>query len=180
MKIDEFLYFAPNTRFVDVDLASPKVVDQFKERIQEYYLVPARLLAKQYLFGACVLLASALDAIGRFESPPKMGVGERYISWTRKYVPSLGSDALAKQFYYDFRCGVIHEGRAKKGCVFTTETGRTITVEHGLMAVNTMLLWDEVKLALDTFCTRTLADPELLQTFQNKLREDFEVEMREQ
>lgn len=179
MKIGDFLYFAPGIRFDSLDLASPEIVDHFRSRIRGYYLGPARMLADQgHAFGAVVLLASAIVALARFERPARERNQVRYTNWSKVYVPSLGTKDSADKFYDDFRCGVVHEGRAKKGCVFTTEIGRAVWVEDGIMAVHPVRFWEEISQVLETFCARTLDSPALLQNLQRQLRDDFKAEMR--
>ena len=178
MRIGDYLYFAPDIRFDKVQLDSPEVVRQYQKRIEGYYLEPARMLAsKGYGFGAVTILASALDALARFERPLTEKNRKRYISWTSKHVPSLTALDFARQFYDDFRCGVVHEGRAKAGCVFVPKTAYTIKVEGNLMGVNPEKFADEITQVLEDFCTRTESTPALLQHFQDQLKADFAKEL---
>ena len=174
MRIGDSLYFAPDIRFDEVLLDSPEVVRQYQTRIEGYYLEPARMLAaKGYGFGAVTILASALDALARFERPLTEKNRKRYIGWTSKHVPALTALGFARQFYDDFRCGVVHEGRAKAGCVFVPRTAYTINVEGNLMGVNPERFADEVTQVLEDFCARTETTPALFRHFQDQLKADF-------
>ena len=177
MKIGDHLYFAPGVRFADLDADSPDLVGQFHSRIDSYYLAPARLLSEHGdYFASVLLLASAIDAIARYALPPARS-GERYVAWLQTAIPSLSFEALAAQFYGDFRCGLVHEGRAKRACAFTPLIGRPVAVENGAMAVNPELFAEEVSRALDAFCSGVASSADALATFQSKLKADFQHEL---
>jgi hypothetical protein len=184
MQIGDCLYFAPGIRFQDLKLDSPEVVQQFKVRIEGYYLEPAGLLAEKrfvdkYAFASVLLLASAIDGMSHFEPQPgKKGNKEQYVAWAHLYVPSLPTEDMALKFYKQIRCGVVHEARAREGGVFTTETGEPIKIEKGLMAVNPQRFGPEVAQVLEAFCNRTANTPNLLQAFQDQIRKDFAAELQ--
>jgi hypothetical protein len=177
MKIGEHLFFAPNVRFADLDVDDPIIVQHFHSRIDGYYLAPARLLAKHHAFAAVLLLASSIDAIARYASQPGECNRCRYVRWLHTALPCLSSKLLATRFYEDFRCGLVHEARAKDGCVFTSQIRHPVVVENGVMAVNPELFADEVFQALDTFCKCLKVSAGALAEFQKALKRDFKKEM---
>src|SRR6185369_11765370 len=114
MKIGECVFFAPKIRFSDLDVDSPTIVEHFHSRLNGYYIAPARALSqKDHCFAAVLLLASCIDAIARYALMQKRGNHERYVAWLQTAIPSLKSKPAATQFYKDFRCGLVHEARAK-------------------------------------------------------------------
>jgi len=131
MKIKDHLYFAPGVRFSDLTIHSPKIVEKFHQRIESYYLEPARLLTKEeQAFAATVLLVSCLDALARYDSAdPKNNWGnrKRYIDWLKTTMPKVFSEKVATAFYDDIRCGAVHEARIKNGCAFTFYAGNSIS-----------------------------------------------------
>ena len=178
MKIGEHLFFAPGVRFADIDVNDQSVINHFHSRIEAYYLNPAKTLLKNedYAFPATLLLASAIDAIARYASKPAPN-RVRYIGWLQTELPCVSAKPLAEQFYDDFRCGLVHEARAKNGCVFTTLTARSVFVEKGIMAINPKYLVQDVSVALDSFCANLKKSPIAFLKFQNELKRDFQHEL---
>jgi hypothetical protein len=174
MKIGEHLYFAPGVRFNQLNVNDPMIIQHFHSRIEGYYLIPAKILAEKedYAFPATLLLASAIDAIARDDSRPARN-RERYVGWLQIAFPCLATKPLAEQFYDDFRCGLVHEARAKNGCVFTTFIGGPVFVENGIMAINPQRFAKDVFQALDNFCAKLKNFPDALKKFQNQLKKRF-------
>ncbi|MFC1351113.1 MAG: hypothetical protein G8D89_01820, partial [gamma proteobacterium symbiont of Clathrolucina costata] len=119
MKIGEYLYFAPGLPFDELELSAAALPGQYIRRIEGFYLEPAEILAQQgHGFGAGVLLLCAIDALGKVDYPA-FGVGERFKQYSRERLASVSNADYADQLYDAFRCGVVHEARAKDGAEIT-------------------------------------------------------------
>jgi len=140
---------------------------------------------KANLLGALLVTQFQLAAMSRSNVPEVerrdffLYHNERYVAWLQAELPELFPDEkVAEQFYKDIRCGSVHEGRVKNGCVFDFVPDRPITVKDGIMAVNPEHLIAPVANALVRFCKATVADAKRLAMFQQKLKADFQRELR--
>lgn len=151
MQIGEHLYFAPNIRFDQLDLQGLALPEQFAQRIRGFYLDPAGLCAeKGFAFASGVLLVACIDALARFRTEIN-GTGERFRAFTKAQLPSFGTDELAKQLYDDFRCGLVHESRIKRGAQFSFDFECTALPLADALIINPSLLLQEVSEALDQY-----------------------------
>jgi len=150
MKIEDILYFAPGIKFSEVDLNGPKLPDQFRIRVDEFYLVPAqKCVEAKHAFAAGVLLVSCIDALAYMRFGGR--AGKRFKRFTREQLLSFSSDDLANHFYDDFRNGLIHEGRLKKGGQFSLDIKRTVILSDGILIVNPTCLAQETSAALRSY-----------------------------
>ena len=131
MKIGESLYFAPEIKFSDLDLSGKNLPGQLDSRMRAYYLEPAKALAQNgHAFASGLLLVSCIDALSCLQSKPKASVRRRFCSWIKTGLPSFGSAAIAERFYCEFRNGLVHEARIKKGGQFSLE--QSCTMDKGI------------------------------------------------
>lgn len=156
------LYFAPGVRFADVTLDDVSFVNHLRDRINGFYLEPARLcVAKEHAFAAGLLLVSTIDFLARLhlsaeELTEQKSVGSEFQFFVRRGLPSFESKALAQKLYYDFRNGLSHEARIKNAGEFSFEKQQTVCVVDGRLCVNPRYLLIEVETAL-TGCMRSLS-----------------------
>jgi len=177
MKIGDFLYFAPSLAFADINFSEAALPDQYCQRINGYYLEPAEVLANaEYGFGAGLLVLCAIDALGKVEFPA-LGVGQRFKLYCRHRLPSFSTDEDAEQLYTAFRCGVVHEARAKDGAEITLESDRTIEPAPGGTRVNPALLLDEVRSALHSQMEEISSDRERMKVFKSYILAQFSEEL---
>jgi hypothetical protein len=150
MRIGDLLYFAPNLTFDKVDLNGPRLPEQFELRMTGFYIDPAEECARSnYAFAAGVLLVSAIDALARLRFGD--GVGMRFTKFVRDELQSFKNDGLARRLYYEFRNGLVHEARLKKGGQFSLKIETTVEQLDGLLLVNPKCLAKEVRKALDSY-----------------------------
>src|SRR5574341_1198917 len=141
MRLGSILYFAPGIRFDEVDLDGRRLPEQFRLRMAGFYLEPAQACAQRgFAFAAGVLLVSCIDALARLRFDDK--VGKRFKEFTTKALPSFSEGDLAERFYDEFRNGLVHEARLKKGAQFSLETEATVQQLDGLLLVNPKYLAD--------------------------------------
>lgn len=173
MRIDDVLYFAPNVRFDEVDFTSPALPDLFAKRLRGFYLEPAaRALEYGDAFAAGVLLVACIDSLARFDVGGE--VGERFRSYAEKRLPSFGVKAAARSLYRDFRNGLVHESRIKRGAQFSLDMDPEIAFQRiqGVAMVNPCRLLAEVDQALDLYIDELSKTPQLREAFAEALRED--------
>ncbi len=147
MRIGDVLYFAPGLRFTQVDFDAATVAGQVKRRIVGYYLQPVEECSKHgHAFAAGVLLVSCIDAMAwlRFGG----SVGDRFRHFAHDELSSFASDELAARFYEDFRNGLVHEVRIKRGGQFSLELQSTVQELNGVLLVNPKQLAREIRKAL--------------------------------
>ncbi|MCM8854641.1 MAG: hypothetical protein LC541_18715 [Candidatus Thiodiazotropha sp.] len=177
MKIGEYLYFAPGLSFVDLDLSATALPGQYIRRIEGFYLEPAEVLAQRgHGFGAGVLLLCAIDALGKVEFPAS-GVGERFKQYSRERLASFSNADYARQLYEAFRCGVVHEARAKDGAEISLESGNTVEPVPGGIQVNPAGLLLEVRGALHTQMQEIEGDDGRAVAFKDYITEQFSEEL---
>jgi hypothetical protein len=171
MRIGDILYFAPGIRFEDIDLRSPDLPRQYRERITGFYIDPAEQCADSgHAFAAGVLLVSAIDALARLRS--RDGVGDRFKKFAREKLPSFADENLAQRFYEDFRNGLVHEARLKNGAQFTLEFEPTVAIANDIMLINPRLLAAEVRAALNAYVTLLASDEGELKKLAETLAQD--------
>ena len=177
MKIGEFLYFAPDMAFADLDFREEELPNQYSQRIIGYYLAPAELLANNgHGFGSGLLVLCAIDALGKIEFPA-LGVGGRFKRYCRNRLPSFSNHDHAKQLYEVFRCGITHEARAKDGAEITLESDCTVEPAPGGIRVNPVYLLNEVRTALHTQMEEISADAEKKRIFKKYILTQFSKEL---
>lgn len=152
MRIGDFLYFGPGLRFDQVDLDGPGLPKQFEHRMTGFYIEPAEECARRgYSFAAGVLLVSCIDALARLRFG--YGVGKRFRKFVGEELRSFSGNNLAQRFYDNFRNGLVHEARLKKGGQFSLETKTTVEELGGLLLINPVCLAQEVRHALTSYVT---------------------------
>ncbi|MEN8170591.1 MAG: hypothetical protein ABFS08_10250 [Pseudomonadota bacterium] len=177
MKIGEFLYFAPELAFADMDFREGELPDQYCRRIDGYYLAPAEyLIDEKHGFAAGLLVLCAIDALGKIDYP-NLGVGERFKLYCQNRLPSFSTENYAKQLYEAFRNGVVHEARAKDGAEISLESDRTVELAPGGIRVNPAYLLNEVREALHGQMEGISANKESLIAFKKYILVQFSKEL---
>jgi hypothetical protein len=177
MKIDDVLYFAPGLPFSDVDFDGPRLPSQFEARIIGFYLDPAdSCIEMKFAFAAGVLLTTCIDALSRSETGSP-DVKMRFTSFCRSHLPSLGGETIAERFYCEFRNGLVHEARIKKGAQFSFDFDETANQTDGVLIINPAGLTREVREALGAFTQRLKRDPAQLKQFAARLKADHTEEV---
>jgi hypothetical protein len=177
MRIGDYLYFAPGVRFSQLDLSGPGIAEQYEARIRGFYLDPAYELAcARHAFASGLLLVACIDALAGLRY--KCGMGQRFKQWLKEELAGCFTDDDAREsFYEDFRNGLVHEARIKKGGEFSLEQGTTVTACGGSPRINPLHLWKEVSAALSAY-VKTLREDEAERTkFVANLRSTFEQEL---
>jgi hypothetical protein len=177
MRIGDDLYFAPRIRFCDVDLDGPELPEQFRCRMAGFYLEPAEQCAQgDHAFAAGVLLVTCIDALARLRYGGR--VGARFKRFAREDLQSFPDDDLAERFYCEFRNGLVHEGRLKKGACFSLDAGATVEELGGILLVNPKHLATEARSALDAYIALVTLDDVERRKLAGALKIDLEDDLR--
>lgn len=172
MRIGDLLFFAPRIRFDQLDLDGTALPKQLQDRIAGYYLEPAEECCnKGHAFAAGVLLVSCIDAVARLRYGG--GVGERFRRFAGEELTSFGTSNLAARLYEEFRNGLVHEGRLKRGGQFSFERRCTVEDVGGVLLINPQHLAAEVREALQGWVTELSADPAARATLATAIKADF-------
>jgi hypothetical protein len=152
MNINDILYFAPDIPFKDVDWQGGKLPDQFRARIEGFYLKPAKCCIESgHAFAAGLLLVSCVDALARLKYR-STDVGKRFKKYLTKELKSFGGD-IPGRVYDSIRNGLVHEARLKNGAQFTLSSliNETVTVSANILLINPQHMFTEVQASLDAY-----------------------------
>jgi hypothetical protein len=177
MKIGEFLYFAPGLAFADIDFSDSELPKSYKKRIEGFYLVPAAELASAgHGFASGLLVLCAIDALGNVEHPEK-SVRDRFEAYCVSQISSFTDEKNAKLLYEAYRCGFVHEARAKDGAEITLESKSTLEYVPGGIRVNPDHLASEVAEALNKHMEEITNSEQKRLEFKRYIIKQFEVEL---
>jgi hypothetical protein len=177
MKINNILYFAPGIGFSKVDIDGPELPDQFKRRVNGFYIEPAQKCVEcGYAFAAGVLLVSCIDALARIRFGGS--VAKRFGRFTREQLQSFSSGDLAGRFYKEFRNGLVHEGRVKNGGQFSLDIGKTVLQSDGILVVNPKYLAQETSSSLNSYIDLLQREDAERQRLADMLRNDHSEDFR--
>ena len=182
MRIGDFLFFAPNLPFSQLDLSDARLGQFWEERIEGYYLTPAeQLLDRGCTFAAGLLLLAAIDALSRYDAAPRRAgrrrVGEEFKTFVRDELPSFDTDEAINDLWDRYRNGLAHEARLKDGAEFSLQDQATYTRRGQLVRINPSGLLSEVRGALSRFVAVVTADDLARQQFADLLAADFTFEL---
>ena len=177
MKIGDFLYFAPDIRFSQVDLSGEQLPRQYASRVEGFYLTPASLLAESgHGFAAGLLVLTAIDALARL-SRGEQGVGARIKAWLGNELSGLRTPEQAEALYSQVRNGLVHEARLKAGVEFSLEQ-ETLVDEGPVLSFNPQLLIGEVRDALARLVQQLESDASARQAFLDRFKDEFVYELQ--
>lgn len=168
------LHFSPTCTFEAFEDALKKndrdtLIKAFKDRICGFYIQPAKELNRldkdKYAFAVGVLCVSTIDCLAcitcRPHIPCKSGtVRERFEGWVRKNLnefnkpdPADSEETLAYRFYYEFRNGLVHEGRIKNRGEFSNVCKELVDTPDGIMLINAEKLLKKINDIFEKYIT---------------------------
>jgi ribonuclease HI len=166
----------PGISFPEIDLSGKQLPQQFAQRIRGYYIAPAVNAAMAgYTFASGLILVSSIDALAEIQSGSK-GVKSRFCKWTAAELKSFEDPDVNKRFYEDFRDGLVHNARVKRGSQFSLDQNATVVYERSILSINPLLLADEVYDALSRFVTQLEENEGVRKVFVNRIRSEFKDE----
>lgn len=178
MRINDFLYFSPNYKFEDIDLNDKELlIDAFEDRVKGFYLEPASILnAQKKAFATGILCVTLIDSLSRLHENQN-NVGDRMAIWLINNIPEFNKD-LAKNFYKNFRNGLVHEGRIKNGCQFSCETNRLVHQEEEIVVINVDLLLKRIYYVFDLYITQLRNDHDKFRVLKKQIEGDFSKDLK--
>jgi hypothetical protein len=181
MREGDDLFFAPGIRFSEVDLASDALADQYRSRIDGFYLAPTGLcIERDHAFAAGLLLVSTIDFMAGLhhsaESLAERSVGADFRRFVRHELQSFHTGDLAQRLYDEFRNGLTHEARIKNAGEFSFDWPQTVRLAGGRLCINPAYLLREVEYALDGQITELIRDDAKRQEEAERLRVLFAKE----
>jgi len=123
-------YFSKTVLYSQIDWSNlDQVVDAFRQRIHDWYLDPARELAKNghFAFSVMALNCLVIDALSQFVSGKQASGATEFKEFIRTRMPRAYSSRLttaiqhddgkrrhllqdvAEVLYHGFRCGILHQ-----------------------------------------------------------------------
>jgi hypothetical protein len=169
-----FIYFAPNLKFSDLDLTGNRLPTQLQQRIDGFYLTPALSLAEtRDAFAAGVLVVCAIDALAWFRGG---GVGStaRIEAFCRK-IPDLDVNDNVEVFCRDFRQGLVHQGLVKNGGEFSFDLERIAKRDHERLIVNPECLALQMRQMLKDYIDELYRDPGATKRLLSTVTRTFKV-----
>jgi hypothetical protein len=179
MREKDKLHFSPKYIFADLNFGDKdKTIDAFKDRVDGFYLEPAKLLDKKYMgFGCGLLCITTIDLLARLTYPRSK---KRIEDWLKNNIQEFQKVDFAERFYKDFRCGLVHEGRIKPFGEFSYEAKQIVTSEHNVIRINPHILLERIGQAFEEYLKKLENDPKEFNVFKNILKNDYNAEiMRE-
>lgn len=161
--------FSPSFKLDSLNVNN--VIEAFKERIEEYYFEPIKMLnEKNFGFAATSLLASLIDILAKTENHDTRteNIGGNYKNWLKN---NLGfGQKLAKDFYYNFRCGLLHAGCVESSGQISYSQKELYGYDKEHLILNPNILFQRLKMKFNEFIK--IEDPEdLFEYLKKKLNE---------
>ena len=178
MKVGKILYFSPKYKFLDLKWDKKTLIKAFRDRVEGFYLNPAKLLNEgKHAFGAGVLCVTTIDFLARITINSEK-VGQRIKGWLTKNIPGDFNETLAQRFYEEFRNGLVHEGRIKNCGQFSYDFSELVHQENGIIIVNSNLLLEKINDSFESYMTKVRTDNFTFQLFKCALMRDFQEDVK--
>lgn len=114
-----------------------KAIEIFEDRFRERYFSPINLLIHNpELNGFAIMALNCLlvDTFYQFEEGLEQTNNNRecYVNFLKSHLSSIvASENMAKRFYKDIRCGILHSAQTNNGSMLAFENGRAIEYING-------------------------------------------------
>lgn len=185
MRIGDIVYFSPKHKVIDLNWNDKNsLIDSFRDRVEGYYINPAREMNDHKLgFAAGVLCVTTIDFLAWFQTN-ESDVGKRIEKWLKDNSddfkapdPENAKRSLAKRFHDEFRNGLVHEGRIKNGGQFSYAVEHVLKVIDSVMIVNPTKLVEVISTCLDNYLSKTACDEFCFQAFKCSLIRGFQKDV---
>lgn len=170
MRISDVLYFSPRFKFSDLNFDDKsKLIEAFRDRVENSYLAPAsQLLKAHHVFASGLICCAAIEFIARISGKKDP------VLWLQNNIADFGAEErLAARFWGCFRHGLAHEGRVKSFGQFSLELQKMLTSEGAALIVNPQLLLEAVGTAF-----RAKFNDAQTTLIAERLRHHFEGEVK--
>jgi len=183
MRVGDILYFSPNYKFSELRWSDKeKLIEAFKDRVEGFYLKPAKKLNEErHGFAAGVLCVATIDFLARIETGLLNATGRRFKKWLKDNIKEFNENdpldqniTLAYRFYDEFRNGLVHEGRIKNVGQFSYEFDELVRVENSVMIVNPEKLLEKIERSFNRYIEKIRRNESAFQAFKCALIRDFQ------
>lgn len=186
MNVDDILYFAPPIKcfappikFAEVDIDGCGLPEQFKQRMDGFYIVPSEECADRgQAFASGVMAVTSIDAMARLRFGDLGQVGKRFRKFSTAELKSFWDPDIAERFYEEFQNGLVHESRLKNGAQFSLEICETVLRLDNRLVVNPIFLAAEVRLALDAYVALLKRNEEERKNLSCRLKRDLKEDFK--
>lgn len=176
MKIADIIHFSPKYRLFRINWEDREsLIEAFKDRIDGYYIKPAKFLNKdKYGFAVTLICVSLIDSLARFETGKCDKPGERFVSWVEKH---FKIDKKRAKGLWQVRCGLVHETYAKNACIDYI-LGTIIYIENNIVGINPSKLLEKTEEVFNDYIESLKIDKNLFAIFKDSLQNDFSEELK--
>lgn len=166
MRIENCVYFSPNYKFTDLEWSDENnLVEAFKDRVENYYLQPARQLNDAgHAFASGVISVTTIDFLAGIQTGEE-AVGSRIEKWLKTNLEGFQSNEnisnfgnTAQRFSKEFRNGLVHEGRIKNGGQFSYEYEQLVRILSPVMIVNPTILVNGISTSFHRYMEKASND----------------------
>ena len=192
----------PTTHYDEIDWDNfDAVLDGYKRRIEQWYIAPTRLLAKEHNFGFAVLTMACLliDTLSQYEAGAEESSRKIFKKFVRrrlkgfkKTIDPIGHVKDRADALWDgFRCGILHEAHLKLYCGVQPNAPDPIQVVEGqtelsdgtpcvTVVLDPMALFAQVEGAFHDLIAdlRKKSNKKLRERFKRKFEASFGVKIR--
>jgi hypothetical protein len=177
VRIGDYLYFAPEIRFRDLDLNGDKLPNQFRTRLEGFYLDPAEREANAgNAFASCVLILTCIDGLAFFQTGSDK-IKKRFRNWCLENLRDVITEGTVDSFYDVFRNGLVHNVAVKHGSAFDLTSPSAVEFHGDIITVNPILLLQHVRQALVAYVKDMMQDKGLRKELSNRIQKFFKVEL---
>jgi hypothetical protein len=163
----------------------PGIIDIFEDRVYGYYINPAKLLdSGGHGFATGIICVTLIEFLARVQSGRQNvrshETGELFMEWLAASIKDMDYNGKIRSynyiaannahvcfevpegvsdFYVNFRNGIVHDGRIKKGCQFSYRSDRlAVGLDGGIMIVNPRILLDKLDCASKGYIEKLRSD----------------------
>lgn len=171
------LFFAPGTRFKDLQIEDPgSFAGALAARADDWFFKPATTVATQSPFAAGIIVVCFIDAAAQLTN-------RDFVEWLAEAVPETANDdprrtdrSIAESFKEDVRHGLVHHARLNRGAEFSLDLDKSIAVVDSVLIVNPQRLLDMVRGKWNECLDRMRVDPSVHRTIAAQVRRAFKAD----
>jgi hypothetical protein len=176
MKIADIIYFSPKYKLLSIKWDDRNLLlKAFKDRIDSYYIQPAKYLDKnKHGFSTTLICVSLIDSLARLATGERNRSKKRFIPFVEKLFKINNELAMG---LYSLRCGLVHETYAKNAYI-DYRLGPIVCSENSILGINPHKLLQKIEEIFNNYLKALEKDDKLFMIFKENLQEDFDKELK--
>jgi len=169
MRFGDIVWFSRDYDYSDLSWLDDeeRCLNAFEDRTKWIFLEPAEEICEKHPFATGILCVCAIDYLVRLPKKEETHASD-YRNWLKDNILELGGSEF--DFYDIFRCGLVHEGRVKKGFQFSLEIDSLLSKIEGVLVINPRLLLKEVTHYFNKYLKELRTDDTEFSNFREGLR----------